>query len=119
MGTNFSTRPARASAAASRVQSASRAADRAVATELPPHQAVTAVDARAQVRDDWQAAGDDMPHQVVLEPSAAWFVDQVVDGRTSLQPHTDEASLRRRAYFQAQHLTRRALTRPLSTDRKA
>jgi hypothetical protein len=119
MGSDFSTRPVRASAAASKVQPAIKAADRAVATELPAYQTVTAADAGGGVHYGAHAAEDDMPHQVVLEPSAAWFVDQVVDGKTSLQPYTDEASLRRRAYFQAQHLTRRAPRRLLTTDRKA
>jgi hypothetical protein len=118
MGSDFSTRPARTSAAAS-VQPAIRAADRAVATELPAHQTVTAADAGGVVRYKAHAADDDDPHQVILEPSAAWFVDQIVDGRTNDQPYTDEASLRRRAYFQTLHLTRRAPTRLLATDRKA
>jgi hypothetical protein len=119
MGTNFSTRPTGASAAVSRVQSASKAADHAVATELPASQSVTVADAGAGVGYDRQSAADDLPHQVILERSAAWFVDQVLDGRTGLQPQTDEASLRRRAYFRAQHLTKRAPTGLLATDRKA
>jgi hypothetical protein len=119
VGTNFSTRPTGASAAVSRVQSASKAADRGVATELPASQSVTVADAGAGVGYDRQSAADDLPHQVILERSAAWFVDQVVDGKTGLQPHTDEAGLRRRAYFRAQHLTRRAPKGLLATDRKA
>jgi hypothetical protein len=119
MGTNFSVRPAGASAAASRVRSASKAADRAVVTELPAPQSVAATDADTGAGDDRQSAGDDLPRQVVLERSAAWFVDQAVDSRTALQPHTDEASLRRRAYFRAQHLTKSAPTGLLATDRKA
>jgi hypothetical protein len=119
MGSSFSTRPTGASAAASRVQSASRAADRAVATQLPASQSVTVIEAGAGTGYDQQTAGDYPWNQTVLERSAAWFVDQVVDSRTSQQPYTDEASLRRRAYFETLHLTRRAPTRPLATDRKA
>jgi hypothetical protein len=119
MGSNFSTRPTGASASASTVQRASKAADHAVATELPANQSVTATEAGAGVRYDRQAADEYPPNQTVLERSAAWFVDQVLDSRTSLQPYTDEASLRRRAYFETLDLTRRRPTRPLATDRKA
>jgi hypothetical protein len=120
MGTNFSTRPAGARVAISSVQSAGKAADRAVATELPASQSVTASDAGAGLGNDSQSARDQLPHQVILERSAAWFVDQVVGSRTGPagQPYTDEASLRRQAYFDALGLTRRAPTRLLATDRK-
>jgi hypothetical protein len=119
MGMNFSTRPTGASASVSAVQRVGRAADRPVATELPAGESVAAVDAGTGVGDDSHSANDAPSNQTVLERSAAWFVDQVIDGRESLQPYTDEASERRRAYFQAQHLTRRKPSRPLTTDRKA
>jgi hypothetical protein len=120
MGTNFSTRPAGARVTVSAIQSAGKAADRAVATELPACQSVTASDAGAGLGNDSRSAGDEIPRQMILERSTAWFIDQVVGGRTGPagQPYTDEASLRRRAYFQALHLTRRAPTRLLATDRK-
>ncbi len=120
MGSNFSTRPAGARVTISTVQSAGRAADRAVATELPASQSVTASDAGAGLDNDSHSAGDEASHQTVLERSAAWFVDQVVGSKSSDagQLQTDEASLRRRAYFDALDLTRRAPTRLLATDRK-
>jgi hypothetical protein len=119
MGSSFSTRPTGASASRSTVQRAGKAADHAVATELPANQSVTAIDTGAGVLYDRQTTDDYPSNQTVLECSAAWFIDQVIDSRTSQQPYTDEASLRRRAYFETLHLTRHAPTRPLATDRKA
>jgi hypothetical protein len=120
MGTHFSTRPAGARVTVSAVQSAGKAADRAVATELPASQSVTASDAGAGLGNDSHSTGNEQSHQMVLERSAAWFIDQVVGGRTGPagQQYTDEASLRRSAYFRALHLTRRAPTGLLATDRK-
>ena len=51
--------------------------------------------------------------------SAAATVYQVADNRTNLvaQPFPDQSVLRRRAYFRALDLTRRAPTRLVVTDR--
>jgi hypothetical protein len=99
----------------------SEAASHAVATELPPSQSVTVVDAGPAVRNDAPAASDFVSHQAFIDRAAASIVYQVVDNRTNtvVEQFPDEAVLRRRAYFHALDLTKGAPTRPLATDRKA
>ena len=72
---------------------AAQSANSAVAAELPASESVT-------------AAADPIAYRVA-------------DNRTSLvvQPFSDESILRRRAYFRALDLTRRAPTRLVVTDR--
>ena len=120
MSTDFSIRPVGAPAASPVVPS-SEAANKAVATELPASQSVTAADASANVRNDTEFASDHVSHQVVIDRAAASIVYQVVDVRTSavVQQFPEEAVLRRRAYFHTLDLTKGAPTRALATDRKA
>ncbi len=103
MSTDFSIRPVGAPVATPIVQPVSEAAHKAVATELPATQSVTAADAGARARAESDA------------------VYQVVDVRTSavVQQFPDEAVLRRRAYFHTLDLTKGEPMRALATDRKA
>ena len=121
MSTDFSIRPVGTPAATPVVQPSSNAANKAVATELPASQSVTAADGGVSVRNDPATSSDYMSHQVVIDRAAASIVYQVVDNRTNLvvQQFPDEAVLRRRAYFRALDLTRGAPTRHIVTDRKA
>ena len=121
MSTDFSIRPVGTPAATPVVQPSSDAADKAVKTELPAGQSVTASDASVSVRNDPETASDFVSHQVVIDRAAASIVYQVVDNRTNLvvQQFPDEVVLRRRAYFRALDLTRDTPTRHIVTDRKA
>jgi len=121
MSTDFSIRPVGTPAAAPVVQPSSEAANKAVSTDLPASQSVTAAEESVSVRNDPVAASDYMSHQVVIDRAAASIVYQVVDNRTNLvvQQFPDEAVLRRRAYFRALDLTKGAPTRHLVTDRTA
>ncbi|HEV7603218.1 MAG TPA: hypothetical protein VGO49_23560 [Bradyrhizobium sp.] len=103
MGPDFSTKPVGAPVATLLVEPANPAAQEAVATDLPAHQSVAAVDAAPRVRNDTQNASDNVSHQVILDRDAAAVVYQVVDNRTSLvvRQYPDQAVLRRRAYFRA------------------
>ena len=121
MSTDFSIRPVGAPAATPVVQPSSEAANKAVATELPPSQSVTVTDAGAAVRNDSPAAGGFVSHQAFIDRAAASIVYQVVDNRTNtvVEQYPDEAVLRRRAYFHTLDLTKGPPTRLLATDRKA
>ena len=121
MSTDFSIKPVGAPVATPIAPPASEAVDHAVATELPPSQSITVVDANVRARVDADTASASMSHQVVIDRAAASIVYQVVDSRTSLvvTQFPEEAVLRRRAYFRALDLTRDAPTRLLATDRKA
>ena len=121
MSTDFSIRPVGAPVATPIVQPVSEAAHKAVATELPAAQSVTAADASVRARNDFETANANVSRQIVLDRAAASIVYQVVDERTSLvvQQFPDEAVLRRRAYFRTLDLTKGEPTRMLATDRKA
>jgi hypothetical protein len=121
MSTDFSIKPVGAPVATSVAQPVSKAADHAVATELPASRSVTAADDGTRVRADTDAASASVSHQVVIDRAAATIVYQVVDDRTSLvvQQFPDEAVLRRRAYFHALDLTKDTPTRLRATDRSA
>jgi hypothetical protein len=121
MSTDFSIKPVGAPVATPIAPPVSEAADRAVATELPPSRSVTAVDANVRARVNADVASASLSNQVVIDRAAASIVYQVVDSRTSLvvKQFPDEAILRRRAYFRALDLTKDAPTRLLATDRKA
>jgi hypothetical protein len=122
MSTDFSIRPVGVPVATPVMPPPpSEAANHAVATELPPSQSVTVVDAGPAVRNDAPAASDFVSHQAFIDRAAASIVYQVVDNRTNtvVEQFPDEAVLRRRAYFHALDLTKGAPTRPLATDRKA
>jgi hypothetical protein len=99
----------------------SEAAHKAVATELPATQSVTAADAGARARAESDTVNASRSRQVVFDRAAASIVYQVVDVRTSavVQQFPDEAVLRRRAYFHTLDLTKGEPLRALATDRKA
>jgi hypothetical protein len=119
MGPDFSIKPVGAPVATPLVQPANPAAEEAVATDLPAHQSVAAVDAAPRVRHDAQNSNDNVSHQVILDRDAASVVYQVVDNRTSLvvRQYPDQAVLRRRAYFRALEDAKEA-ARSLRIDRK-
>ena len=121
MSTDFSIRPVGAPVATPIVQPVSEAAHKAVATELPATQSVTAADAGARARAESDAVNASRSRQVVFDRAAASIVYQVVDVRTSavVQQFPDEAVLRRRAYFHTLDLTKGEPMRALATDRKA
>jgi hypothetical protein len=121
MSTDFSIKPVGAPVATPSAPPVSRAAEHAVATELPPSHNVTAVDTSARSRAAAEAANASVSHQVVIDRAAASIVYQVVDERTSLvvNQFPEEAVLRRRAYFHTLDLSKGEPTRMLATDRKA
>ena len=121
MSMDFNIKPVGAPVAAPAAPPVSEAANHAIATELPPSQSVTAVNANVRARVDVNVPNASLSNQVVFDRAAASIVYQVVDTRTSLvvRQFPDEAILRRRAYFHALDLTRGAPTRMLATDRKA
>lgn len=121
MSTDFSIKPVGAPVATPIVSAASSPASGAVATQLPPSQSVTAVDASAGSRNDLLSASDFVSHQAFFDRAAASVVFQVVDSRTDqvVQQFPDEAVLRRRAYFHTLDLAKNAPARPLATDLKA
>ena len=121
MSTDFSIKPVGAPVAAPIVQPASEAVHKAVTTELPATQSVTAADASARARSESDVVNASISRQVVFDRAAASIVYQVVDVRTSavVQQFPEEAVLRRRAYFHTLDLTKGAPTRALATDRKA
>ena len=120
MSMDFNIKPVGAPVATPIAPPVSEAVDRAVATELPPRQSVTAVNANVRARVDANVPNASLSNQVVFDRAAASIVYQVIDSRTSLvvKQFPDEAILRRRAYFRALDLTRDA-PRPLATDVKA
>lgn len=126
MSTDFNIKPVGAPVAAPIVQHVSEAVHHAVATQLPPSQSVSAVDAGTRANVDSAAvqvsiSNASTSNQVVIDRDARAVVYQVVDNRTSqvVKQFPEEAVLRRRAYFHTLDLTRDAPTRLRATDRKA
>jgi hypothetical protein len=121
MSTDFSIKPVGAPVAAPIVQPISKAAEQAVATELPASQSVMASDAGSSARYDSNVGNPSVSNQVVIDRDAASIVYQVVDNRTSLvvKQFPEEAVLRRRAYFHTLDLTRDGPARRRVTDRRA
>ncbi|QHO78131.1 hypothetical protein ACH79_41685 [Bradyrhizobium sp. CCBAU 051011] len=128
MSTDFNIKPVGAPVAAPIVQHVSEAAQRAVATELPASQSVSAVDSSARAGTDSAAvrvsisnANPSVSNNVVIDRDARAVVYQVIDVRTSqvVKQFPEEAVLRRRAYFHTLDLTKDAPQRLRATDRKA
>ncbi len=121
MSTDFSIKPVGTPVATPVAHHVSEAADRAVATELPASQSVTAANASARALVDYDSQSAFVSHQVVIDRAAAAIVYQVVDNRTSLvvQQFPEQGVLRRRAYVRALDLARSAPTHLPVTDRKA
>jgi uncharacterized FlaG/YvyC family protein len=112
MSTDFSIKPVGAPVAAPIVQPVSKAAEQAVATELPPSKSVTAADATVSARNNSNAANASTSNQVVIDREAASIVYRVVDNRTSLvvRQFPDEARLRLRAYLRTMDEAKREHT---------
>ena len=121
MSTDFSIKPVGAPVAAPIVPPVNEAAQKAVATDLPPSQSVAAADASARASVDSSAVTVSLSHQAFIDRDAGAVVYQVVDNRTSqvVSQFPEEAVLRRRAYFHAPDLTKEAPTRLRATDRRA
>jgi hypothetical protein len=121
VSTDFSIKPVGAPVAAPVLQPVSKAADHAIATELPAPQSVAAADASARARPEFNAVDASISRQVVFDRAAASIVYQVVDVRTSVvvQQFPDDAVLRRRAYFNTLDQAKGMPTRLVVTDRKA
>jgi hypothetical protein len=120
MSTDFSITPVGAPAAIGVGQPVSDATIKAVATDLPASQAITASDPGAGPRNDPQA-NEFISHQAFFDQSAASIVFQVVDGANGsvVDQFPDDATLQRRAYFRALDLRKDQPARPLNTDVKA
>jgi hypothetical protein len=120
MSTDFNIRPVGAPVAAIVPQPVSDAAKKAVATELPASETVSASNAGVNLRNLPGPVSESVSHLVTFDRAAATIVYQAVDSRTNavVQQFPDEAVLRRRAYFRALDLARSAPTRLVATDRK-
>ena len=121
MSTDFSIKPVGAPVATPIVQTASNAANNAVATQLPPSQSVTVPDASAGANNNSQGSSDYISRQAFFDSAAASIVYQAVNQQTGqvVNQFPDEAVLRRRAYFHTLDLTQEDSPRPLATDRTA
>jgi hypothetical protein len=113
MSTDFSIKPVGAPVAAPIVHPVSKAAEKAVATELPASQSVTAADAGVSARVNANAANASLSNQVIIDREAASVVYRVVDDRTSLvvRQFPDESRLRLRAYLRAMDEAKREHSR--------
>ena len=121
MSTDFNIKPVGAPVATPMVQTASNAANNAVATQLPASQTVTVPDASAGASNNSQGSSDYISRQAFFDSAAASIVYQVVNEQTDqvVNQFPDEAVLRRRAYFHALDLSKDAPPRARATDRRA
>ena len=128
MSTDFNIKPVGAPVAAPMITPASDTAQKAVKTELPASQSVTAPEPSVRVTIDPNAANTSRANQsptvtdqVIIDRDAHAVVYQVVDNRTNLvvRQFPEEAVLRRRAYFHTLDLSKDAPTRMNATDRQA
>ena len=128
MSLDISLKPIGAAIAAPQVAPVSEAAGKAVATELPASQSVTATDKAIEARTN---PPHDQPRQtraplptetqsrdVIVDAEAEALVYRVLDTRTSLvvRQYPDEAMLRRRAYFHALDRNRDIPAKPQPVD---
>lgn len=127
MSTDFNIKPVGAPVAAPMLSAASQTAQKAVQTELPASQSVTAAEPSVRVSIDQDALNASLSNQattkdqVIIDRAAGAVVYQVVDNRTNLvvRQYPEEAALRRRAYFHTLDLSKDAPTRARGTDRRA
>ena len=128
MSTDFNIKPVGAPVAAPMITPTSDTAQKAVKTELPASQSVTAPEPSVRVTIDPNAVNaspsnqaPSVTDQVIIDRDARAVVYQVVDNRTNLvvRQFPEEAVLRRRAYFHALDLSKDAPTRARATDRRA
>jgi uncharacterized FlaG/YvyC family protein len=126
MSTDFNIKPVGAPVAAPMASAASQTAQKAVQTELPASQSVTAAEPSVRVSIDQDALNASLSSQsttkdqVIIDRDAGAVVYQVVDNRTNLvvRQFPEEAALRRRAYFHTLDLGKDAPTRAPGTDRR-
>ncbi|WP_426441798.1 flagellar protein FlaG [Bradyrhizobium genosp. P] len=126
MSTDFNIKPVGAPVAAPMISPASQTTQKAISTELPASQSVTAPEPSVRVRIDSNAANASQSNQaatkdqVVIDHDAGEVVYQVVDNRTNLvvRQFPEEAALRRRAYFRTLDLSKDASPRVPATDRQ-
>ncbi|MGF6313213.1 hypothetical protein ABIB82_007244 [Bradyrhizobium sp. i1.8.4] len=125
MSTDFNIKPVGAPVAAPMITPTSDTAQKAVRTELPTGQSVTAPEPSVRVTIDPNAANASLSasvtDQVIIDRDARAVVYQVIDNRTNLvvRQFPEEAVLRRRAYFHALDLSKDAPARVRATDRRA
>lgn len=128
MSADFNIKPAGAPVAAPMVSPASQTAQKAVPTELPASQSVTAPEPIVRVTLDPNAVNASLSNQaatvknqVIIDRDARAVVYQVVDNRTNLvvRQFPEEAVLRRRAYFYTLDLSKDAPKPTRATDRRA
>jgi hypothetical protein len=125
MSTDFNIKPVGAPVAAPMITPASDTTAKAVKTELPASQSVTAPEPSVRVTIDPNAVNASLSasvtDQVIIDRDARAVVYQVVDNRTNLvvRQFPEEAVLRRRAYFHTLDLSKDAPTRARATDRRA
>jgi uncharacterized FlaG/YvyC family protein len=113
MSTDFSIKPVGAPVAAPIVHPIGKAAEKAVATELPASKSVTAADAGTSARNNSDVVKASLSNQVIIDREAASIVYRVVDDRTSLvvRQFPDESRLRLRAYLRAMDEAKREHSR--------
>ena len=125
MSADFNIKPAGAPVAAPMVSPASQTAQKAVPTELPASQSVTAPEPIVRVTLDPNAVNASLSNQaatvknqVIIDRDARAVVYQVVDNRTNLvvRQFPEEAVLRRRAYFHALEMSKDDTPRVMPTD---
>jgi uncharacterized FlaG/YvyC family protein len=127
MSADFNIKPVGAPVAAPIASPASQTAQKAIATELPASQSVTAPEPAVRVNVNSNAANGSSSNQaatvkdqVIIDNDAGAVVYQVVDNRTNLvvRQFPEEAALRRRAYFRTLDLSKDAPARDRATDRQ-
>ena len=126
MSTDFNIKPVGAPVAAPVISPSSDTAQKAVATELPPSQSVTAPEPAVRVTIDSNAVNASVSNpastntdRVVIDHDAGAVVYQVVDNRTNLvvRQFPEDAALRRRAYYRTLDLNKDTSGRKQATDR--
>ncbi|QPF82846.1 hypothetical protein IC762_24280 [Bradyrhizobium genosp. L] len=127
MSTDFNIKPVGAPVAAPMVSPTSQTAQKAVQTELPASQSVTAPEPSVRVSIDQDALNASLADQaatkdqVIIDRDAGTVVYQMIDSRTNLvvRQYPEDVVLRRRAYFHTLDLGKDAPTRTRATDRSA
>jgi hypothetical protein len=127
MGTDFNIKPVGVPVAAPFVSTASATAQKAVATELPTSQSVTAPEPTTGTTMGSDGANGSpsnpdasVSNKVLIDNGAGAVVYQVVDNRTNLviRQYPEEATLRSRAYYRTLDLSKDPSSRGRATDRE-
>jgi allantoicase len=119
MSVDFSIKPVGAVVAAPAPVPVPPAAHTAVATQLPPSNAVVAASVPAAAQNDAQSAIVRRSDQIVIDRDAAEVVYRTVDSFTHVvvSQFPDEAILRARAYGRALDIARQEQSQKGTTDR--